>query len=270
MYVIWEVSFERLKTLHGISCLLCASSATYIATRAEWWLWWWWWWWCRDAAVGSLIRASVNENSLFTKLDIHVRTHMPVCTKDPGAGRRNIRWGIKVYVWVETVGLFLLCFYRVPVALGKSQGRACIPLILHMLLTSRKTTVCVCEREHIYMCVWEPRHVTLKCAGPLQVTWQSKHTAEYMGSDIYCPFSKCACIWGTYVFCVYLLFVYLQFCAGTGGQSSCRFCQVHSSCNFLSFYRLSLVTVALLPDLMLVFAYFSSWQQWCNHILQRW
>lgn len=68
------------------------SSATYSATRAGWW------WWCCDAAVGSLIRVSVNENSQFTKLDSHAQTHVPVCMKDPGAGRRNIRWGIKVYV----------------------------------------------------------------------------------------------------------------------------------------------------------------------------
>lgn len=46
-------------------------------------------------------------------------------------------------------GCFCCDFYRVPVALGKSQGRACIPLILHMLLTSRKTTasVCVCVNQ---------------------------------------------------------------------------------------------------------------------------
>lgn len=73
----------------------------------------------------------------------------------------SVRRGVKVYAWVETVafflslshfwGLLLLCFYKAPVALGKSWGRAAAPLISHMLLTGRKTapcadTPCVCVR----------------------------------------------------------------------------------------------------------------------------
>lgn len=54
-------------------------------------------WWCEET-VGSLIRASVNENSQFTKLDAHMHTCAGVHQRGLGAGRRNIRWGIKVYV----------------------------------------------------------------------------------------------------------------------------------------------------------------------------
>lgn len=64
---------------------------------------------------GSLIRASVKK-----KKKLPVYKLVRVCSEDAAAGRRNIRWGIKVYAGVETVGLFLLPFYRVPVALGKS------------------------------------------------------------------------------------------------------------------------------------------------------
>lgn len=89
-----------------------------------------------------------------------MKTHR--CTHvhaDVGAGWRNISRGIKVYVWVETVGLFLLRFYRVPVALGKSQGRACIPLILRCSLQAGKP---------LWACVCALRHVTFKGAEPLR------------------------------------------------------------------------------------------------------
>lgn len=129
-----------------------------------------------------------------------------MCTKDAGAGWRNIRWDIKVYVWVETVGLFLLCFYRVPVALGKSQGRACIPLILHMLLTSRKTTVslCVCENQDMSCHCAGPlsNYLTIQTAQRVYEIWHS------LPSAIFCVFNVCVSNAHMYFVCTCLLYIY--------------------------------------------------------------
>lgn len=38
--------------------------------------------WCREETIGSLIRASVNENSQFTNLDAHIHT----CAQAQGGG----------------------------------------------------------------------------------------------------------------------------------------------------------------------------------------
>lgn len=47
----------------------------------------------------------------------------------------------------------LLCVYWVPAARGKSQGGACFPVIVHMLLACRKTTVgaCACVYIRVYV-----------------------------------------------------------------------------------------------------------------------
>lgn len=125
-------------------------------------------------------------------------------------------------MWVETVGLFLLCFYRVPIALGKSQGRACIPLILHMLLTSRKTTLCMC----VCACACEPKNVPFNCAMSPKVTcWQSKQPAECMRSDIHCPVLLsllCECLIQIVCHCYTLYFQLWRFPAFSEMES----CQV--------------------------------------------
>lgn len=81
---------------------------------------------------------------LFSSFCHSLQTRMH---SDVGAWWGKIRRSIKVYMRVETV--VFLCFYKVPLTLGKSW-RACTPLILHYsFYTGKPLYKCVLIRTFV-------------------------------------------------------------------------------------------------------------------------